>query len=33
MFSGRIITILVILAIGYFLGVKFPQIAGRLGIA
>lgn len=24
--------IVLILAIGYFLGVKFPQIAGKLGV-
>ncbi len=30
---GRWITILVILAIGYFAGVKFPQLAAKLGVA
>ena len=31
--SGRLVTVLVILAVGYILGVKFPQLAGKIGIA
>lgn len=30
---SRLIPILIILAIGYVLGVKFPQLAGKIGIA
>lgn len=31
--TSRALTILVVLAIGYFLGVKFPGLAARLGLA
>lgn len=30
---SRLVPILVILAVGYILGVKFPQIAAKVGIA
>lgn len=31
--SSRFVTIVIILAIGYFLGVKFPQLAAKIGVA
>lgn len=31
--SSRIVTIVIVLVLGYFLGVKFPGIAGRFGLA
>ncbi len=31
--ASRTITFLIILAIGYVLGVKFPQLAARVGLA
>ena len=30
---SRVLTIVIILALGYFLGVKFPGIASRFGLA
>lgn len=30
---SRYLTIILILAVGYFLGVKFPGIAARFGLA
>lgn len=30
---GKFVPILIILVIGYFIGVKFPQFAAKLGIA
>ena len=30
---SRTLTIVVVLALGYFLGVKFPGIAARIGLA
>ena len=29
---NSIVKIVAILAVGYFLGVKFPQLAGKLGV-
>lgn len=29
----NILTIVIILAVGYFLGVKFPQFAAKVGVA
>lgn len=31
--STRVLTIIVVLVVGYFLGVKFPGIAARFGLA
>lgn len=31
--SSRVITIAIVLAIGYFLGIKFPGIGAKIGIA
>lgn len=31
--NTRVVTIVIVLALGYFLGVKFPGIAGKLGLA
>ncbi len=28
----NLFTLILILAVGYFLGVKFPQLAGRIGL-
>jgi len=30
---GKTLTIVVVLALGYFLGLKFPGIGARLGLA
>jgi len=31
--SSRIVTIIIVLILGYFIGVKFPGIAARFGLA
>lgn len=31
--SGRIVTVIIVLAIGYILGVKFPALAAKVGLA
>lgn len=31
--SSRLVTVLVILVVGYILGVKFPALAAKVGIA
>lgn len=30
--SGRVVTVLIVLAIGYILGAKFPMIAAKVGL-
>lgn len=29
---GRVLPIVLVLAVGYVLGVKFPQLAGKIGL-
>jgi hypothetical protein len=31
--TSRMVTILVVLILGYFLGVKFPALAAKVGLA